>query len=489
MVKYLRQLASESLVYGLAGIIGRFISIFLVPIYTRIFTPEDYGVISLVGTTMALATIFIVLALDNSAHRWYWDTESIEDRKSTLASWAWCQSAVSLIFALLVYVEADWLGRIIVGRADAGVYFRLTALTLPLTVLGSVTTNWLRMQRRPWATMGFALGSSLITILLTIMFVVVLRWGVQGVYVAQLITAGAATVAAAMLMQDWISPFRFQLSRLSEMLRFALPLIPAGLAFWVVNFAGRYFVQLYATTGEVGLYQVGSSLAALVALVTGAFQQAWGPFAFSIHKRAEARQVYADVFLAYVWLTSAISVALALFAPEALRLIATDQYLGASTVVGILAFSYTMIGLGYIASVGLGIVKTTGPTGLAITIAAVVNIGLNVLLVPLWGKVGSAFATLLSQSVVPVYLFYRAQQVYYIPFRFGAALSILAISLGLILAGTWWPIERLWLSAATKLMLLALFVPLLFVLRLFTPAQARRLLNVPRWFPSRQCCL
>ncbi|MBK9091431.1 MAG: oligosaccharide flippase family protein [Anaerolineae bacterium] len=480
MFKYLRQLAGESLVYGLSGIISRFLSILLVPLYTRIFSPEDYGVMSLVSTTMAVVAIFVVLALDNSAHRWYWDAEDTADRKSTLASWAWCQIGISVLFAAAIFAVSDRLGLIIVGRSEASVYFRLTALALPLSVLNGVVTNWLRMQRRPWATMTFALGQSLLTILLTAVFVVMLRWGLEGVYRAQLITAFIITIVSGLILRDWISPAYFRWTRLRAMLRYALPLIPAALAYWVVSFADRYFVQYYTNTAEVGLYQVGMSVAALVALATGAFQQAWAPFALSIHKRLDARTVYASTFLAYTWLMSAISVGLALLSPEAIRLIATERYVGASPVVGILAFSYVVIGLGYIAGVGLAIVKVTTPTGIAVVVAAMANVLLNILLVPRMGKVGSAVATLLSQAIVPLYLFYRSQKLYPIPYRFGPAVGVFGLSFILIVLGSQLQFRTLWEGIFVKLVLVALFVPAAFVLRIVTPMQVRSMLRMSR---------
>jgi len=331
---HLRQLGSETIIYGLSGVLLRFLTVFLIPIYTRIFAPEDYGVMSLIGATVAVISIFAVLALDNSAGRWYWDTEVLDDRKVTVASWTWCQLTVSSLLALMMFSMADWLGHLIIGRDDAGLYFRLAALALPLGVLGGVINSWLRMQRRPWATMVYALSITLLNILLTILLVIGLRWGLKGVYVAQLITAGVATVVAAWIMQDWLSPRFFNWKRLREMLRFGLPLIPAALAFWALNLSDRYFIEFYESTSEVGLYAVGGSIAALVAIATGAFQLAWGPFAMSIHKNPDAKQVYATVLLAYLWLACLVSSTVTLLAPEAIRLVATEQYMGASTVVG-----------------------------------------------------------------------------------------------------------------------------------------------------------
>lgn len=478
MLKYFRQLISESAVYGLATTATRFLSVFLVPVYTRIFTPEDYGVMSLVNSTMIIVSIFVVLALDNSASRWYWDSEETEDQKSTIASWAWCQLSVSLGFAVLIFLASDWLGKQIVGRPDAGLYFQLAAVTLPLGVFGVVVMSWLRMRRRPWVTVAYMLTTNLLTMLLTILFVVGFRWGLSGIYWAQIIGLAVGLVISLWLLRDWINPRHFRWERLREMLRFAFPLIPAALAIWVVNFSDRYFVQVYTSTNEVGLYQVGSSLAAFVALITGAFQMAWGPFAMSIHKREEARQVYANVFLAYLWLCSLICTALTLFAPQVIKLLATQQYMGATSVVSFLSFSYVMVGLSYIASVGPLIAKTSGPTGIAVTIAAGLNILLNFVLVPRMGKTGSALATLLSQTISPICLFYFAQRLYPIPYRFKSGAALLVLSALLILAGGQYQFNNIWLNIGSKVAMLLLFIPALFVLRIVSLGQALRLLRI-----------
>jgi len=133
-----------------------------------------------------------------------------------------------------------------------------------------------------------------------------------------------------------------------------------------------------------------------------------------------------------------------------------------------------MMGLVYIAVIGPTIVKDTKPTGVAVTIAALLNIGLNFWFVPRMGKEGAALATLMSQGLVPVYLFYRAQQMYPIPYRFGPAVSLGILAWILIWIGSGWQFDNLWVGVIAKLALLALFIPALFVLRIVTPAQALR---------------
>lgn len=466
----------DSIVYGLSGTVSRFVLVFLVPIYTRIFSPEDYGVMSLIATSMALFSVLVVMALDDSAHRWYWDADDVTDQKTTLASWAWCQITLSLAIAGLVFIFSHWLAKTLIKREEAALYFRLASMALPLGVLNVVITNWLRMMRRPWATMLFSFGISLFNILLTILLVVVWDWGLKGVYASQVVTATSGSVIALALLRDWVDPKKFRWSRLKAMIGYSFPLIPASVAYWVVNLSGVYFIQVFSSTSEVGLYQVGSTVASVVTLGIGAFQQAWVPFALSIHREPHAGQVYADVLLAYVWLTCFISTILSLFAPELLRFFTTEAYVSSSPVVGLLAFSYVMVGLRYIAMIGPTIVKKLKSYGVAVTAAAALTISLNILFVPRLGKEGAALATLIGQAAVPLYVFYRSQKLYPIPYRFGAALGVFASAFLLSFLGGRFFVSNLFLAIGIKILLISMFVSTIFILRVMTFEQARNFL-------------
>jgi O-antigen/teichoic acid export membrane protein len=478
--QHLRRLASESLIYGLSTAVARLVHLFLVPIYTRAFAPELYGEMSLVVTTMGLLTIFVVLGLDNSAHRWFWDTEDSRDRKRTISSWTWCQLTAALLLAGGVFLASDGLARAVLGREEAGLYFRIAVLALPLSTLSMVVTNWLRMQRRPLAMLGFNTGLVAVSILATVLLVVRLDYGIEGVFWAQVVTAATGALLAVLLMRGWLSPAHLSTARLAEMLRFALPLIPAAISFWIVNLADRYFIQYYVSASEVGLYQVGYAVASVVALVTAAFQQAWGPFALSIHRKEEAGEVYARVLPIYAWTTCLLATAVTVLAPEVLQVFATAEYGDARTVVGYLAFSYVMIGAGYIASLGPTIAKRTAAIGVGITAAAGLNLVLNFLLTPRFGKEGAAFATLLSQSLAPLYLFYRSQRIYPIPYRFGGAVGIVVFSCAVIAGSHALTFDGLWATLAAKSLLLALFVPALAVFGIIDLKQLLRALRARR---------
>lgn len=473
MLSYFKQIGKESVIYGFAGVVAKFFSVFLVPIYTRLFSPAEYGIIGLVSTTISLIQILVVLALDNSSARWFYDTELTIQRKQTIASWFWCQITMAVLLGAGIVIISNEIARLIIGDAGAGIYFRLSGFALPLLSFTPVMINWLRYQRRATTTVVFTIATSSITILFTIIFVVVLRRGLEGIYQAQLISAGINAFIALAILRDWINPKHFRWPLLKEMLVYALPLIPASLAFWVVNLSSRYFVQFYNSTADVGLFQLGANVAMLTAMFTNAFQQAWGPFALSIYKRPEARQVYARIFLVYTALTVTLCLMITVFSPEIIRIFAPASYSGASVVVGALSLSYVVIGFGYFANTGPSIAKNMRPFGTATLISAALYLGLSFALVPRLGMFGVGLSTLLSQSFVSIYVFFRAQQLYPIPYRFGAASGFLIYAVVLLAASSIIHVDNFWLSILVKLLYCSLIIPGLFLFRVVTIEQVQ----------------
>jgi O-antigen/teichoic acid export membrane protein len=428
-VLHLKKLVGESLVYGIAGVLTRFMSVFLVPIYTRIFAPSEYGVLGLVVTVAALLNILLILGLDNSMARWYYDTEDEVDRKTTLNTFLWSCVGVAALFAVLVAALRDVFAAEVIREPATAPLLLLMAANLPLAVFSVFTTNVLRMQRRAAATAVFTVVIALLNIGLNVLFVVVLRLGLSGIFYAQLLSSAVAAIWTFALFRKQIDPRHFSWPRWREMAAFSLPLVPGSIAFWVINLSGAYFIQLMNSTREAGLFYIGANVAGVLAIFTAAFQMAWGPFAYSIYRRSDAKQVYAEVLLAFLSVTCLISLGLMLFAPELLMIVATQDYEGAAWVAGLLAYNHVLIGVGYIASIGTGIAKNNRAYGAAMVVSAGLLIALNLVLVPRFGKEGAAVSILLAQGTVPLAIFIRAQKLYPIPYKFGKAIIIFVASL------------------------------------------------------------
>lgn len=408
--------------------VTKLIGLFLVPLYTRVLSPTDYGTLNLVNATFYFVVVLAVFALDSASARWFYDTEDTDDRKSTISSWFWFQLAASAILALIIILLSPFISRFIL-KEDKPVLFIIPALGLLANILPGMVSNWLRYQRKAVHMVVFTILNLLVNVGMNVLLVLVLKWGVKGILTAMLVSNTVASVYVMMLMRDWIRPRAFSMQRLKEMLRFAMPLIPTSIAFWVMNSSSSFIIEHYHGKGEVGLYAIGSMLASAVTMVVGSFQMAWGPFAFSIINKPEAKNTYAMVLTLYSMLMSSVALGVALFAREGLMILTTPAYHGASMVAGLLAFNAIIYGYAYIASIGTSIVKDNRPLALAVIMAALLTGSLYFLLVPHFGKEGAAISTSLGYLIVPAYIFYKAQQYWHIPYKFSLSMLVVLSAL------------------------------------------------------------
>jgi O-antigen/teichoic acid export membrane protein len=439
--KYIKQLGGETIVYGISGTIGRFINIFLVPLYTRVFSPSDFGVVSLVISIVTLLSIFVVLGLDNSSVRWFHDSEDSIRRRQIFSSWFWCQLLISGLAALLVILLARPIASALLGDMNYVPALRTASLLIPLGTFSKVVGVWMRVRRKPWLNTVYFTLTSLLTIGSIALFVLVLQQGVRGLFLGQVLAAIIAAVGAIIIFKDSINPAHVRKDILKEMLVYGFPLIPATIASWATASSDRFILQLFTTSSEVGIYSIAASLAAGMAIVTNSFQMAWGPFAFSILHLKNSSQVYAKVMSIFVLLGGFLGTGLSLFAPLLLQIFTTPPYHGAVSSIPFLVFAQLSIGLTYIFSIGTGIVKKSAPVAASIFIGAVTSVLLNFTLIPLIGRNGAAFANFAAYSLAAAFMYFSSQRYYRIPYK------IKDLVITYFYAGTLIAFDRLFLPA------------------------------------------
>lgn len=436
------QLGKEVVIYGITSALTRFMNILLVPVLGRMLLPEEYGIYGLLAVTAGLVSILQGLGLDSAVGRWFYDTEVKNDRAVTVGTWFYTQIVVSLIVAGIFLVEAEPLALLITGDAGNTPLLRLIGLTLPGAGLVTIIGNLFRLERRAKQNAAFSAFAAFVSVSVVIGFLLATPNRIMGVFIGQ-VAASVINGSAALFLivrNEYLGALDLQ--RLRLMLRFSIPLIPAAFSAWIVGFADRFFLKHFVSTWDVGIYQVGSSIAVVVGLLTSAFQLAWGPFALSIHKEERAKKIYANAMLLYIGVACLVASVLAIWAVPIVSFVASKAYADAGKVVAILAFTHVSVGLMYIANTGLFIKKRSLSTAGAMIAAAAINIGLNFILVPAYGKTGGALSTLVSQSIIPLYLFYASHKVYPIPYPFvrgvllAAGSFVAAVSLNLYARGS-----------------------------------------------------
>ncbi|NLE36973.1 MAG: oligosaccharide flippase family protein [Pirellulaceae bacterium] len=458
--RHIRQLAGDSAVYGLSGVVDRLVAVLLIPLYTRVFTQADLGVLSLLDVTVTLAATVAVLGLDSASSRWYYDSADENDRRATIASSFWCQLAAAVLLAAVLLIFAPWLSRWFTGSADHASLVRLAAITIPLTTVTRVWNGLLRYQRRPWATLVLSTVRALGRVGLIVWFVVFCRYALPGVFLGRITNLTALSIVGIVLLWPWLRLSRFDLGRLKAMLRFGLPLAPAALGIWVMASSDRFILVALCDRAEVGMYDMAAKLSTVIALGIAAFQQAWTPLAYSILHEKNVERTYARVLDVYSLVGCAMATAVVLFGPLLFRVMTTEPFYPAVSCLPALVFAHFFAGAHFLAGLASRIAKRSMPLAWSVGLGAAVNVVLNFALIPLWGRDGAALATLLSYVATTIYLFAASRGHHPIPYRWSALLGCLAMSAGLILTARLWVPPMSPVGLAVRAALLLAFVPL-----------------------------
>lgn len=475
--KNIIQLGKESIIYGLSGVTAKSIGIFLVPIYTRIFLPDDYGVIALIETLLSLLGMFVILGLDDASARWFYDTDEESGRRKIISSWFWCQITVSILFSILLFIFPSYISKVIFSNPDQNILIKLAAFLIPLGTCSKVLQNWLRYQRRAWTTSIYATVNTFLSIGIILIFVLVYKWGVAGIFSARILAGVIMAIVVIFILKKWISPLYFSISKLKEMWAYGLPLVPAAIASWVTSSSDRFILQMYHDAAEVGLYSLAFSVASTIAILTTAFQKAWGPFAYSIIKTKDSLKTYSEVLNLYGLFGCALATIIAVFAPYILFILATPKYYDAASCVSFLVFSYILIGSTYIVATGSGIAKNSKPIAISIFIGACLNILLNFILIPRLGKDGAAIATLFSYVGVLIYRYIMAQRDYYIPYKPLNMIIYFIFSWVLIAVDHFYLSQHGYVAFFIRTGMCMLFLPLAFVTRIVKPIHIIQIMN------------
>ena len=477
MLETIKHLTKHSIVYGLGGTLNKLIGFFLLPVYTRLLTPADYGILSLLTVTSSLASIVAQLGLGSAFFREIIYEGSDEQAvESTTLYFLLGESA--LFFGTLILISPG-LSNLIFGTMDRAYLLRLVFLSDWVGVVDVVFNARLRARTQSSLYSLLSVVRFTVGILLNLYYIVVLRRGVEGLIVAALISdALFASLYFVLMAKDLRRTFSILILR--RMLRFGIPLVPVGLSSLLLTMADRYFLKHFSTIAQVGLYSLGYNIGMVMNLVEQAFQLAWPPHRFAIAKQPNAKHQFARILTYYLLAFGFLAMVLSLLAKELLMIMTTPKFYAAAAVVPLIALSYIFSGVRHMTNTGLAILNKNYYVPPIIVGSALINLGLNYVLIPPYGMIGAAWATILSYLILVIVQTLVNLHYYYIRYEYGR-MAKLALTWGATY-GLSLLIETpsLWLNIGLKGLLLLIYPFVLYALRFYEKEELEALKGLLR---------
>ncbi|MDP6936059.1 MAG: oligosaccharide flippase family protein [Candidatus Marinimicrobia bacterium] len=403
----LKLLGKQAIIYGVGHIAVRGVTFLLLPLYTNVFSLQDYGVISLAYTFLGFMGIVLNYGLDASLLKHYVPAEKSE-RTSILTTAYVSFFFTTLVFSLLFFQFRSQVGTILFGDANPEIA-GLVAAILFLDTLWSIHVLILRAEGKAYYFTTVNLINVIITLTLNLLFVFKFQWGIKGVLLSNTIASGIIFTTTLPIIFRRISLSKLSWIHWKKLMHFGLPFLPSGVFAMILELSDRYVLRYLTDVGTVGLYSAGYKLGMLMMLVVMGFNMAWQPY--FLKKEVQDRDYITKVttitltglgflfILIILWIDTIVTFEIGSFSPIG------SEYWSATQIVPLIALAYIFHAAYLLQLPGVYLLEKSFWIPWIRGVGAVSNIALNFLLIPIYGIMGAATATCISFILMAVILF------------------------------------------------------------------------------------
>jgi O-antigen/teichoic acid export membrane protein len=464
----LARLGRHSVIYGLGGLVSRILAVLLLPLYTSYLAPSSFGRVETLTAATAVAVIVLRMGVSTAFFRFYFDHKDAARRLAVVRTSFWFTMAMATVgLALCVAFAGSVSQALQLGNHPELV--RAAAIGFWAQMNFEQMTSLFRVEERSVAFALASIANVLITIGSTLVLVVGLHEGALGLLIGNFIGTLCVYVVLLGYRHEQLG-LQFDRELFRGMQRFGLPLVPSALALWAINFIDRVFIGGYKGQAEVGVYSAAIKIASVITFAMFAFRTAWPAFAYSIEDDHDAKRTYSFVLTYLLAFASWIALGLGALAPWLVQAMTDPRYQRAEKGVALLAFAGAVYAGYTVLAIGSGRARRTQLNWIVTGAGAAVNVGLIVWLVPRYGMVGAAVATLAAYLALFIGMTWYAQHVYPVSYQWRRVATALGAGAGLTVAA-----RAGHLGLAPSLLLVLAYPLVLAVLGFYLPAERARL--------------
>lgn len=462
-----RRLLKSSGIYGLVQILQKCIGLILIPVYTNILLPEEKGITDVVTTLVAFLSVFYSLSLNAAVMRFYVDYKDDKDKLKDF--WGTCITFImlnSIILSTFFFITKNYILIPVAKNVEFYPYIALGMISITLNPIYTIFQSTLQAKEesKKYGINNFLYF--LVNLSLTILFVVILRIGAVGVLFALAITDVIFFIYTVIVFLPKVT-LRIKKEYLKQGLKYSLPLLPHNLSGWAVAMIDRLFLNGLVNTAAAGVYSTAAQFGNVINVLTSAINQAYVPWFFERMKEKENNEdeivKMAEVLtVVYCFLAMGMS----LFGPEIFRVLGKEYYEGWK-VIPFMSFAFVFNGMYYF-FVNPLFYNKKGVKYIAIGTfsGAILNMILNLALIPKLGGVGAGLASLLSMMVSCILVYFISKAIEPLKFNiikmFGVVIIFLVISfIPFALTGL-----NFWMNILVKILIVLVVIIVVAILRL-----------------------
>ena len=420
MQKLIKTSFRDSFIYGLGNISVKVIGFLLIPLYTdpRYFSVDEFGIIALLDISGIVLISLMASGLPQSLMRWYWDDEFRDNQKGIFFMSLSNQVIVSISFCIILIPLAGRFSTLIFGSEGWSNALKILILSTALQAINNIINSLMRIQSK---ALLFSVANFIklaVVLILTVYLIVFRQAGVKGIYIAQV----AGNLLFIILLSVYVARncrIFFNLQVFKSMSRYGFPLLISNFAAASLAVIDRYSLNSLALLKYVAIYTMAYKIASVLKLViVDSIKMAITPMVMQKMNSPDNKRFYSKTLLYSSFVLMLGIITLSLFSYEIIKIISRSaEFWIAFIAVPVLSLSVFFANMRETSSYGLIINKKTNIVGISVIASSVLNIILNIILIPVWNITGAAIATITTQFFYWFLNYYYSQKEYHIPYE------------------------------------------------------------------------
>ncbi len=394
MRSWFLRLGREAAAYGLGKVLIGSFYLLLIPAYTRLLAPEEYGRIETLVQLQALLTCFVVLGADTALSYHYFQVEG--ERPEALRRLVSARLQLLLAMGVGLGTSVFFVGTL-AGLDRSALGLALTGLLAQLLMGCSVELD--RLRHRPGVSVGVNLLYVVVAGLTSLAAMVGLGWTVEAFFLGQLVGGVVSSAIGWYGNRRFLQLGRIQREELRRLLRTGLPLVPAAVALYTLANGEKWLISYYLGASALGLYAVAYRLASVISFWMESFRQAFWPLAMEALNREQGPGLFRNIAQLYLLLSCATILLLAGLGPYVVEVLVGAKFREAYPLLGILGWPVILSGLFNVITPGFWKAQRSHLIPITAGASALLSLSLNAALIPHWGLPGAAGAVVISYTV------------------------------------------------------------------------------------------
>ncbi|SCG82477.1 hypothetical protein DW1_0869 [Proteiniborus sp. DW1] len=388
MMDRYKKLASNTFIFAIGTFSSKLLVFLMLPLYTRVLSSSEYGKLDLIVQTCNILIPIVSAGILNAVIRFGLDNSTNKKSVFSIGLMINLLGVIGLIVFMPLLKRIDFISE----------YIMYVYLFILMSSLHSLCSNFTRSQEyiRLYALDGVL--RTALTIALNIIFLVVFKYGIAGYLLATIISdlISAIMLFTVAKLYNYVSLNYIDKTTFKNMLKYSIPLIPTTISIWIISMSDRYILSYILGSGANGLYAIAYKVPTIITIVAGIFMDAWQISAIDEYQKGDKGWFFSRVLNVYSSLLFCGASVIVAFTKLITRLLASPEFYITWSYIPVLVMATLFASLAtFLASIYM-MHKKSEYVFTTTTISAIINIILNLHLIPKYGIQGATIATLIS---------------------------------------------------------------------------------------------